>query len=248
MLMWSGARFETPTEGNLLLRRLTPTDRALLTPHLTETPLRRGAALLEAIHAIDRIHFPQSGLLAIEERIGRGNHVEIAVVGREGMLGWPALLGSATHSHSAVARGEDGHALSIALAPLMAACRASPTMWATLLCFVQSVMVQMARAIATHLEHSLEQRVARWLLMRHDRIGGDQLMARHEEIADSLNTRRASVTDRLHILEGERLVRCQRGRIQIRDRPALEAFAGDAYGAAEAQYRTLIAPFGKSAA
>ena len=106
----------------------------------------------------------------------------------------------------------------------------------------------MARAITSSLQHPVEQRVARWLLMRHDRVGGDILAVHHDDIAGSMNVRRASVTDRLHLIEGERLIRCSRGRIAIRDRCGLEALAGEAYGAAEAQYRLLIAPFGKGPA
>jgi len=113
--------------------------------------------------------------------------------------------------------------------------------------FVHFVIVQMAHTITSHIHDPLDQRLARLLLMRHDRMQGDVLFVHHEEIAAGLNVRRASVTDRLHVLEGERLIRCNRGKIAIRDRIALEEFAGEAYGPSEAHYRALIAPFGKSA-
>lgn len=101
-----------------------------------------------------------------------------------------------------------------------------------------------AASVGRH--HTLDLRLARWLLMRHDRSGRDILFVRHEEIAGNLNVRRASITDRLHLLEGDRLIRCNRGKIAIRDRMALETFAGDSYGRTEEHYRDLIAPFGKT--
>lgn len=238
---WAGA-----ASGNLLLGRLRASDRELLLPHLAEVELAEGTRLLHAASRIDHAYFPEAGTIALEEEIG-GHHVEVAVVGREGMLGWPVLLGCERGVHDAVVRGGGGRAVSMPLAPLLAACRDSASLWTTLLSFVQSLMVQMARTIASHVESTLEQKVARWVLMRHDRVGGDQMLIRHDQIADALNARRASVTDRLHVLEGEQLIRCRRGRIIVRDRGALERLAGDAYGGAEAGYRELIAPFGKSA-
>jgi CRP-like cAMP-binding protein len=239
MLMRTADSFSSSSGRNRLLARLCPPDRAMLNPHLEQVVLTRGARLFAADARVERLYFPERGLLALEE--GRGR-VEIAVVGCEGLLGWPALLGGEYCAHDATVQGSDGRALCIALEPLLAACRASATLWTTLLGFVQAVMAQMTRTIASNVENTLDQRIARWLLIRHDRLEGDHLLFRHDEIASALGVRRASVTDRLHVIEGERLVRCRRGRIVIRDRAALEAFAGQAYGACEAEYRGLLAP------
>ena len=103
----------------------------------------------------------------------------------------------------------------------------------------------MGRSILSNARDALGVRIARWLLMRHDRVGGDELLICHDKIAFSLGIRRASVTDALHILEGERLIRCRRGRILIRNRRGLEAMAADSYGPPEACYRRLMGPFGK---
>ena len=236
----------TRADGNILLRRLTPADRALLAPHLVELAVEVGQSLLAADAVLDAIYFPDTALISVEETVALDRSVEVAIVGREGLVGWTALLGSETSSHSAVARMRRGTLLRLELNPLRAACARSPSLRAALLQFVHVILVQMARAIAAHLHHSLDQRLANWLLMRHDRTMGDVLLVHHDEIAESLNVRRASVTDRLHLLEGERLLRCKRGKVLVRDRPGLEAYASSAYGVAEAQYRALIAPFGKS--
>jgi DNA-binding transcriptional regulator YhcF (GntR family) len=79
--------------------------------------------------------------------------------------------------------------------------------------------------------------------MAHDRIEGDEIRVTHEEIAVMLAVRRASVTDALHVLEGENLIRATRGRVLVRNRSGLRRIAGDAYGFFEAEYSRLIAPF-----
>lgn len=232
--------------GNLLLARLARSDQMLLEPHARALTLDRGMPLVGPDRVIDAAYFPETALISLEEQIDRDRSVEVGVVGREGMLGWSALLGSGCVSPGAVVRMGPGTLLRIEFGPLCAACARSGSLRATLLQFVDMVIVQMARTIASHLQHTLDQRLARWLLMRHDRIGGDVLIVQHEEIAHCMNVRRASVTDRLHLLEGERLIRCNRGRVLVRDRLALERYAGDAYGATEAHYRSLIGPFGKT--
>lgn len=241
-------RSTTPHAGastNTIVKQLSRADRMLIDPHLEELTVKRGVTLINANEPLRFVYFPGSVLFSIEEEISAGRHIEIAVVGPEGLLGWPALLGCDRALNDAVAQMGSGMVHRICANQLKLACKASPTLTASLLRFVHIIIVQMGRAIASHVEDALDRRVARWLLMRHDRVGGDALAVRHEEIAESLSVRRASITDKFHILEGERLLRCNRGRVVIRDRAGLEAFAGPAYGVAEAYYRDLIAPFGK---
>lgn len=228
MLTRSGEAAGGVPSGNLLLRRLRAEDRGALLPHLRQVALGRGTMVLRAAEPIERVLFPETGLLALEESVGH-SRVEVAVVGREGLVGWPALLGCGHSDCDAVVQCESGQALAIAVEPLLAACRASMALWTSLLGFVQAIMQQMARTIATQKECSLEQRIARWILMRHDRIRGDQVVIRHDQIGDALNVRRASITDRLQILEGRGLIRCRRGRIIVRDRVMLGLSAGDTY-------------------
>ena len=233
--------------GNLLLRRLDPADQACLEKHVDRIDVAGGLAMLAADDVIDAVLFPLSGVISLEATAGAERSIEVGIVGREGMIGWPALMGARRSPHRATVCRGGAAFLRIGVDPLYAACRRSPGLWAGLLQFAHVLMVQTSCAVAAHLEHSLGQRVARWLLMRHDRVGGDILFVLHDEIADSLNVRRASITDQLHLLEGHALIRCTRGRIIVQDRPQLETFAAGAYGAAEEQYRTLIAPFGKTA-
>ncbi len=231
---------------NILLRQLSAADQMLLEPVIEEVFVECGVSLIRSGDPLDALYFPDLALVALEEEIGDGRRLEVGVVGLEGLLGWPLLLGTDSTAHTATVRMKPGRLLCLGIEAARAACAQSATLAAALLRYVGMVLAQMASSVAANLQHALEQRLARFLLMRHDRIGGDLLPLQHQEIADSLNARRASITDRLHVLQGERLIRCNRGRILIRDREALERFAGQAYGSAEARYRALIAPFGKS--
>lgn len=231
---------------NILLGQLAPSDRALLEPHLEAMPVACGMTMIRPADPLDALFFPDDALLALEGGTHDSRRMEIGVVGNEGMLGWPLLLGSDRSPHAAIVQMRSGTVHRIARQPLENACRRSTTLLVQLLQFVDTIIMQMGQAIASHLHDTLDRRLARFLLMRHDRVTGDVLLLHHDEMAISLHVRRASITDQLHVLEGERLIRCRRGRVTVRDRPGLEAFAGEAYGGAEARYRALIAPFGKS--
>ncbi len=94
--------------------------------------------------------------------------------------------------------------------------------------------------IVSNLIHSVERRTGRWILLYQDRVGGDEISLTHEELGLMLGIRRASITDALHYLEGERAIVGARGRVIVRDRARLEALAEETYGHAEAQYRRLL--------
>ena len=91
----------------------------------------------------------------------------------------------------------------------------------------------------------MEARLARWLLMCHDRIDGDEIALTHEFMGMMISAERSNVTVTLHILEGAGMIRSQRGRVIIRDRDKLEDLAADNYGMPEAEYRHLIGPIGR---
>jgi hypothetical protein len=122
--------------------------------------------------------------------------------------------------------------------------------------YVQTFIVQLAHGIVCHVHHQVEvchvhhqveARVARWLLMCHDRIDGDEIMLTHDFISMMVGAQRTSITVSLHILEGVGMIRAQRARVTITDRAKLEDIAGEAYGLPEAEYRRLLGPLGRTA-
>jgi CRP-like cAMP-binding protein len=232
-----------PLTANLLLKRLDAADRTLIERHAEALNARVGAVLFEAGQALEHVYFPVDTMVALEN-FGR---VEVAIAGREGMAGWTALGGFNHSPYRAVVRWRDGWVLRVPIEPLLGALSTRVQLRWVLTQFAIVSAVQMAEGVGAHLHHRLDAAIVRWLLLRHDRVGGDWIRAHHQEIADNLGARRASVTDCLHIIEGEQHVRCRRGRILIRDRTALEMRAMGAYGTAESLYRASLGDFGKGA-
>lgn len=228
---------------NLLLKSLREEDFALLAPNLRRVSLNVGEVLVAPGQPIETVCFPEAGIITLSDVMTDGNRIGIGHSGFEGFTGWPVLLGCARSPHEVRVTADGGNALHIPPRALLDACGASETLRHQLLRFVQAFVVQLSRTIVSSLTQSIETRLSRWTLMAHDRIEGDEIQVTHDEIAVMLAVRRASVTDALHILEGEGLIRCRRGRVMIRDREGLLRQAGETYGFFEAEYSRLIAPF-----
>jgi hypothetical protein len=106
--------------------------------------------------------------------------------------------------------------------------------------FCYLVGVQAAYTALSNAVHQVDERLARWLLMCHDRTATDEISLTHEFLSLMLAVRRPSVTTAIHMLEGNRFISAERGFITIRDREGLEEFAADAYGGPEREYETIL--------
>ena len=226
-----------------MLKSLGDQDFRAIEPLLSSVRLDDGQMLIEAQAPIDKLYFPQAGVVSFHEVMNDGARAGVGIIGFEGLVGWSVLLGCERSPHEARVAIGIGTALCIPAGTLLDLCRARPLLNKLLLLYVQSFVTQMGRTISSNLTDRLERRLARWLLMNHDRLDGDEIILTHEQLGVMLGVRRATVTDTLHVLEGERLVRSLRGRIIIRDRKGLVCFAGESYGAPEEAYSRLIAPF-----
>ncbi|UYY58929.1 Crp/Fnr family transcriptional regulator [Sphingomonas sp. S2-65] len=214
------------SSSNTLITALPPPVRAELLASCRGMPMQSGKAVSEGEAQL--VFFPETTILSLVDSRG----MELGLVGREGMTGWSILLGSMTHGIRCMAE-LNGTSLALPLAELTRLCRASPPIRAMVLQFVEVAAAQMIGAISAATHHGLTARLARRLLMMHDRGSGDSYHITHSRLAEALAVRRASVTDRLHLLEGERVLRCTRNRVTILDRTALLAVAGGAYGETE---------------
>ena len=106
--------------------------------------------------------------------------------------------------------------------------------------YVHSCEVQLAHSALANGRYNMQERLARWLLMCHDRLGGDNLPLTHEFLALMLGVRRSGVTNELHILEGIHAIKATRGNVRVVDRERLEEVAGGCYGLPEREYERLI--------
>ena len=188
---------------------------------------------------IEAVYFPEAGFASVVAVQRGGKEVEVGLIGREGMTGLPILLGNHRSPHStyiqAVGKGQ-----SIPAAELRRATQTSVSLRDSLLKFVQAFGVQTAHTAICNAQSKIEVRLARWLLMAQDRIGGDTLPLTHEFLSLMLAVRRAGVTDALKILRQQDLISYRRGEITINDRKGMVRVAGAAYGIPESEYRRLI--------
>ncbi|QXQ07686.1 Crp/Fnr family transcriptional regulator [Sphingosinicellaceae bacterium] len=225
--------------GNSLLRTLTAADYALLAPHFKRIPLPVNLRLHEAGRGIDRVYFPESGIISIVAVTLDGRSCEIGLFGREGMSETATVLGTDHSPHEAYVQVAGGTALRLPTEVLNEAFETSLTLRHHLLRYVQAMMIQLSSSIAAA-GQTIEQRLARWLLMCHDRLDDDEVPLTHDFMAMMLGVRRAGVTTSLHALDQHGLIATGRGNVTILDRAGLEAFAAGAYGLAEAEYFRLI--------
>lgn len=230
------------TLRNLLLARMTADDFALLSPHLVAVDLPRNAVLVEPQQPYRDAWFLESGIASVIAVSPEGHRVEAGLFGRDSISPASAVLGIDVIPYQIIVQVV-GTGLRIPLPALTAAFDRSSGLRTLLGHYLQTFTTQIAYTALSNAIHQIDERCARWLLMVHDRIDGDDIQLTHEFLSLMLAVRRPSVTTALHVLEGNHLIRTDRGWITIRDRAALEDFAGDAYGRSEEEYRRLIGPF-----
>lgn len=220
---------EAATLRNKLLLALSPADLQRLQGRLELVPLPARRVLHYPKLPIEHVYFVESGLVSVVASTDQaGASVEAWLIGREGLAGLPVVLGAPTSPHRRTVQAE-GFAWRMSADDLRTAMDEMPALRAVLLRFVHGVLVQTAQSVACNARHVVHQRLARWLLMAQDRLAQDTLPLTHEVIAKMLGVRRASVTSALQPLEGDGIVRVQRGRIRVLDRARLEACACSCY-------------------
>jgi CRP-like cAMP-binding protein len=224
--------------GNRLLASLSSEDIATLQPHLEPVPLAVRQVLIEPNTAIEHIYFPEAGMASVTNN-SSGGKIEVGVVGREGMVGLPIVLGidQTPYEHFMQIAG---HGWRIAVQDLEQAMAESSSLHRQLLRYAQASHVQVSETAFANANSDVEARLARWLLMCHDRVEGDDIPLTHEFIAMMLGVRRPGVTVALHVLEGMQVIRAKRGVVTVLDREKLEELADEAYGLSEAEYTRLI--------
>lgn len=210
-------------------------DLALLEPHLEPVTLERRKPLEHPRKPIEHLYFPEHGIASVVTANDPNAQIEIGLIGREGVTGLAVIMGSASTPHSTFVQAP-GDALRIAVKQFLGACEQSETLRTPLLRYAHVFMVQTANTAAANAKGTIEARLARWLLMAQDRMDDDNLPLTHEFLAVMLGARRPGVTDALHELAKNDLIRKDRGIIVVVDRGGLIKRAGKLYGEPEAEY------------
>lgn len=229
--------------GNRLLATLPPAELDMLRPFMTRVRLVADQVLIEHGRPAEHVYFVEDGLasLVAETEYGRSG-VQVAMIGREGMVGGLALLDSESAAYAAAVMHIPGPALRISTAHLRQCLENSAVLRETTLRFVQSMTRQVMSIAASNARNSLAERCVFWLLMAHDRVEGDDLRVTQQALSVMLGVRRSGVTVATAALQKAGLIRSSRGHIRIVDRPGLEALArGGARGGAD-QARMPLPP------
>ncbi len=224
---------------NKILSRLSAADAQLVTPHLQPVDLPVLRYLERRGKPIEFAYFVERGFASVVADGSSERSVEVGLIGREGVTGVAVIMGSDRSPHDTFMQGA-GAGQRIGVANLLAAIGKSTTLHKILLQWCHTFMIQTGQTALTNARSKIEERLARWLLMAHDRQDSDELDLTHEFIATMLGVRRAGVTVALRLLEKRGLIDAKRGGIFIIDRDGLKEVSNGAYGIAEGEYRRIL--------
>jgi len=230
-----------PSKPNRFLAALGPQDQAFLSPHLRPVTLERGAVLHESGDAIDQIYFPHSGMVSLVAVMQNGATVETATIGRGGVVGAMAALGSRTISGRAVVQ-LPGSAMRMGAAQFRAAARDSERIRDLVVRYNDLLISQIQQSVACNALHGLESRLCRWLLQTHDCVDGDTIPLTQEFLAQMLGVRRTTVTIAARLLQSAGLIRYRRGLIQVVNREGLEKASCECHATVRQNIDKTFAP------
>lgn len=234
-----GIALDRHSTNNRVLLELSDADYGLLSGHLSAVDLPARRKLELSNRRIEHAYFPESGFASVIASGGSEGAIEVALIGREGLTGIPVVLGSDRWPHETLVQSA-GVAKRVAADTLVELMRESETLRQTLLTYCHAFFVQMGQTALANGRSRIQQRLARWLCMAHDRSVGDDLDLTHEFLALTLGVRRPGVTIALEQLADEGLIQIKRGRITIVDRRQLEQRTNGAYGRAEVEFERLF--------
>ena len=223
---------------NGLIQAMAPEAFESLAPYIQLVKLPYQHVLVEPNEPNETVCFLVSGLASIVATNPEEN-VEVAHVGREGMSGEHiAMLCDRTVNRTFMQIEGEGYTLSVAR--LNEAFEAHPSTRKLLLHYLQTCVLQFSQTALANARYSIRERLARWLLMVHDRRDTDDLPLTHDLLGLMLGVRRSGVTDQIHLLEGDKAIKATRGSIQVLSRSLLIDAAGGCYGEPEREYERLI--------
>jgi CRP-like cAMP-binding protein len=231
----------TARQQNRLLASLSSYDLALLEPRLEPLTLKIRQVLEPANKPIKHNYFIASGLASVIAIGKNGYRLEVGIIGREGMTGLPVVLGN-DRSPNETFRQVEGAGARIAADDLRQAMRQSASLTRVLLNFVNAFLIHTSHTALSNGTATIEERLARWLLMAQNRLGGDEVPLTHEFLSLMLGVRRAGVTGALDHLDRKGVIRLSRGRIFVVDREGLINSANGSYGIPEAMARRTPRP------
>lgn len=224
---------------NLLLASLPPEEFRVLAPRFARVELGAGERLYEPEEVVPFIHFTEGGLLSLLSTMEDGTSVEVGALGREGLGGVLVLLGSDVAAHTAAVR-VTGTALCLGTTQARECFEQLPGFRARVLRYSRLLMSQVSRTTLCNTLHTVEQRLARWLMLARMRLGRETIYITHEALSHMLGVRRSGVTVTVGALEQAGLVSHGRGFVCVEDASGLGAASCGCYALLAEEYGNFV--------
>jgi CRP-like cAMP-binding protein len=226
---------------NHLLAALPATAYGRLLPHLQQATLDLGWPIYESGKAQEYVYFPTDSIVSLLYVMEDGSSAEIAVVGKEGVVGIALFMGGESAPNRAVVQSA-GTAYRLKGNVLKKEFDRGGPLQVLLLRYTQTLIAQMAQTAVCNRHHSVEQQLCRWLLLSMDRLPSNELTMTQELIANMLGVRRQGVTEAAGKLQAEGLINYNRGKVTVLDRARLEARVCECYGVVRRESDRLLSP------
>lgn len=224
---------------NHILESLPAEVRARLLKSTERFAAERKHVVFERKMPIEFVHFPLASVVSLVSNMQNGDIAEVATVGNEGLIGLPLALGVNDDPHDAFYQ-VPGETLRMPAAVFIREIAKRGALEAIVRRYTQAFCSQIARSAACNLLHPVEQRLCRWILMCHDRVGDQPIRLTQEFIAQMLGVRRPTVTLVASVLQKAGFIRYKRGVIEVLDRPGLEEACCDCYRFVRNEFERLL--------
>jgi CRP-like cAMP-binding protein len=224
---------------NHLLAALPPAEYERLFPQLELVDLPLGKIIYESGHTLDKVYFPSTSIISLLNVLESGASAEIAVVGKEGIVGIALFMGGVSMPSRALVQSA-GQAYRLNGHVFMQEFNRSPAFQHLLMRYTMALISQMSQTAVCNRHHTVDQQLCRWLLLSLDRLESNELLMTQELIADMLGVRREGVTEAAGNLQKAGLINYSRGRITVLDRPGLEKRVCECYEVVRREFARLL--------
>jgi CRP-like cAMP-binding protein len=233
----SGPPGDVPVRNRILSALLDAEYKQVL-PKLEHVTLTRGEVVYRADQEIKEVYFPEEAVIAMVDVMGNGRTVEVGVIGCEGIVGINVVLGGVVTPDKAIVQLAGG-AMRMKSRNLRKEMRFGSSLQRLLLAYARSFLAVISQSVACCQYHSVEQRLARWLLTMNDYANSREFLMDQKSIALMLGVRREGITEAAGTLQAARLIGYRRGHITVLDAPRLGKKACECYRFIRQQYRYL---------
>lgn len=218
---------------------LARSDYRRLQPRFKHVALHAGEVLYAPGDAVRFIYFPNDAVVSLIFDVDTHRTLEVAMEGNEGAVGFAIRLGGVRSHNISIVR-DAGTATRIEVAALARCAKRGGLLQSLLDKYVHALVIHIAQLSVCNRFHSIDERLARWLMMTRDRVGSDEFVATQESIANYLGVRRSGITAAASSFQKQNMIDYRRGHIEILDKPGLSATACPCYGIIKRQYDSFL--------